>query len=336
MRRLRSVDERGAAAVIVLASMLTLFGMAGYVIDVGIVRQERRELQNGADAAALDLAQECALGRCTDLNSKAKTYADANARDGHALASAALINANSVKVDTHTETGTGATSLTMQFAQHFGHRTSTVGATATARWGAPGSASTIPLTISYCEWNSLTGAGATFPTAEATVYFHDPTSNGKPNSAACSGGPAGQDLPGGFGVLKVPSNNCSVAISAGGLYSTRPGNADPSSEGCECSGAGNDFPLNTDLLIPVYQAFGGSGANGQYRIYGFATFRMSRMRLKNGAGSNCWLTSPAPPNCSSSQRCIYGSFTRDIIPWTGSPAGPPGPSLGTFAVGLSA
>lgn len=333
MRRLRTHDEDGAVTVIVLALMLTMFGMAGYVIDVGIVRQERRELQNGADAAALDLAQDCARGMCTDLDAKAKVYADANAKDGRALASATLLNASTVKVDTQTETGAGATSLTMQFAQFFGRSTSTVTATATAGWGAPSSASVLPITISYCEWNSLTGSGATFPTPEQTVYFHNPTSNGRQDDIPCSGGPAGQDLAGGFGFLSAPGGNCVLGVSAGGLYDSRPGNADPSSDGCECSGPGNDFPLNTDLLVPVYQAVGGSGTNGQYRIYGFATFRMSSMRLKNGGGGNCWLTSTAPPNCSNSQRCIYGSFVRDIIPWTGSGV-VPGPSLGTLGIRL--
>ena len=42
-----------------------LTGMGALVIDVGQIYQERAELQNGADAAALGVAKSCALGACT-------------------------------------------------------------------------------------------------------------------------------------------------------------------------------------------------------------------------------------------------------------------------------
>ncbi len=46
-------EERGVALVLVAASIVTLFGMAALTLDVGILLQERRSLQNAADSAAL-------------------------------------------------------------------------------------------------------------------------------------------------------------------------------------------------------------------------------------------------------------------------------------------
>ncbi len=54
-----------------------LTGMGALVVDVGQLYQERAELQNGADAAALGVAKSCALGTCTPA--VAAQLADANA-----------------------------------------------------------------------------------------------------------------------------------------------------------------------------------------------------------------------------------------------------------------
>ena len=60
-------DERGVVGVIVamLLGAGVLTGMAALVLDIGQIYQERIELQNGADAAALGVAKSCALGACT-------------------------------------------------------------------------------------------------------------------------------------------------------------------------------------------------------------------------------------------------------------------------------
>ncbi len=76
--RLRQ-DERGVIGVLV-AVMIgggVLTGMGALVVDLGQLYQERAELQNGADAAALGVAKSCALGTCTP--SVAGQLADANA-----------------------------------------------------------------------------------------------------------------------------------------------------------------------------------------------------------------------------------------------------------------
>lgn len=333
MRRLKNNDEDGIVAAFVVLLMLVLLGVAGLVVDFGIVRAEKRELQNGADAAALALAQDCAMNlQCTNF-AKADTYADANATDNAAsVTNVTMPSAQTVKVDTRTSTSGGATSLATKFAYLVGGPSSAaVTATATAGWGAPSGAQTVPLTISLCEWNALTNGGKVFD-APQTIYFHSPTANQNANDAPpCSGGPAGQNLPGGFGWLDTISNAvCGTDITAGGWYGSAPGNSPPNTNNSGCS---PELFMSTPILIPVFQEVRSQGQNGQYRIYGLATFEITRIRL--GGNGSAWTTSPPPPNCTSSQRCIYGSFQQTIIPWTGGSLGGTAPNLGTLSVFLT-
>jgi Flp pilus assembly protein TadG len=78
--------EKGAIAVIV--AVLFGFGVmtaaAALTIDVGNINADRRQLQNGADAVALAVAQQCALtGTCTPTDPNLKPLANANAADNH-------------------------------------------------------------------------------------------------------------------------------------------------------------------------------------------------------------------------------------------------------------
>ena len=72
-------DERGAIGVMVavLLGAGVLTGMGAMVVDLGQLYQERAELQDGADAAALGVAKSCVLVACNP--SLAQHYADANA-----------------------------------------------------------------------------------------------------------------------------------------------------------------------------------------------------------------------------------------------------------------
>lgn len=342
MRRVRRVTwepprEDGVVAVMVAITMAALLGMAALVVDVGLVRQERRELQNGADAAALAVAIECASNPpCSGRDAIAASYANANAADATSSVTGVVLSGNTVRVDTRTRNRDGTDSLLMRFATAVGAKsTSTVNATATAAWGAPAGGTTIPLTFSFCEWTAMTGNGVTFPTSERTIFFHNPSSPANQNVAPRCSGPAGQDQPGGFGWLDTPAGVCATTISAGGTYPAEPGNSppNPSNSGCRPE----DF-LNTDLEIPVFSQSSGNGANAVYQIYGLATFRIQRMRL--GGNGSIWTTSPPPTGCTNSQRCIQGYFTKALKPWGGGnvvPCGsaPAPPCLGTYVVKLT-
>ena len=50
--------------VLVALLLAVLIGVGALVIDAGTFFAEKRELQNGADAAALAVAADCANGAC--------------------------------------------------------------------------------------------------------------------------------------------------------------------------------------------------------------------------------------------------------------------------------
>jgi hypothetical protein len=76
--------EDGATLIIILLSLMALFGMMVLVVDVGSVLYVRRALVNGADAAALAAAQSCGTkeGSATAI-AQADFYAAANQNGAH-------------------------------------------------------------------------------------------------------------------------------------------------------------------------------------------------------------------------------------------------------------
>ena len=185
--------ERGALGVLIAlflgAGVLT--GMGALVIDVGQLYQERAELQNGADAAALAVAKSCISGACA--SSLATTYAGYNSKDGSATSvvcgSVSPLTAcapttggldcpdgaagtNYVDVNTSTKLSSGATLLPPVFAKtllgNSGFTGTTVLACAQATWGAviPSNPLVTAFTISACEWNLATTTG--------TIYAQPP------------------------------------------------------------------------------------------------------------------------------------------------------------------
>ena len=191
---LRDDGGRGAIAVIVavLIGSGVLLGVAALVADVGQLYQNRAELQNGADAAALAVAKSCANGTCPASLPAASTIATplaaANASKltggkanvtsvcgangavgvGSGTCSFAAksvcppnppAGANYVDVMTSTLLPNGSTVLPPVFAGALtGSKSgSTVYACAQAEWGAPLSSTAIGFTISGCMWNMGTG-----------------------------------------------------------------------------------------------------------------------------------------------------------------------------------
>lgn len=65
---LRRSPERGAVAMLVAIFFGSgvLLGLAALTLDVGNINLDRRQLQNGADAAALSAARDCVASLCPD------------------------------------------------------------------------------------------------------------------------------------------------------------------------------------------------------------------------------------------------------------------------------
>lgn len=157
MRRIAH-DDSGAVAVMVAILSIVLFGMAALVIDVGRIYEERRELQNGADAAALAIAWECVQrgygsANCPEDGSFPTTYAYGLA-NGNTANPATVLDTSVMNIAGRwVQVDLRATSdLNLFFAPILGFSTQAVGASARATLSADGAA---PLAFSTCELLAL-------------------------------------------------------------------------------------------------------------------------------------------------------------------------------------
>lgn len=296
MRRLG--DERGAVAVLVALLMVPLLGFAAIAIDVGALYVERGQLQNGADAAALAIAQDCAVATPTCASASvtaasvtAAKLADDNANDGHAAAKILNLRSNSVTVQTSTETEDGSTGLAHFFAPILGFDSTEVAATASSVWGAPYSGpAALPITFAHCSFDGRMGVHQ--------VIRYDT------NRPRCPG----TSLPGGFGWVRH-AGSCRVdEVVVGGVLSSEPGNSP--SQDCLT----NLNKMKADLLLgkqvtvilPVHnEAFGGGGS-GTYQTMGFAAFNITGWKF--GGGSQWTYNTSCGGNC----RGIEGQFVKYV------------------------
>lgn len=180
--RRRTGRERGAVAVMVaLIVSGVLLSLGALVTDVGSWYAERAQLQNGADAAAMAVAQTCARGACDTsrlATGTAGRYANLNANDG--LTSVDLIcgngpglfpcltnacplgTGNYVTVRTITLESGGSHLLPPMFGDLLLGETydgRTISACATASWGSAGGGFGLGMTISLCAWKHATVSG---------------------------------------------------------------------------------------------------------------------------------------------------------------------------------
>lgn len=269
-------DQQGAVIVLMSIFIVVVVAMAALVVDVGAIVDERRQLQNGADAGALAVAQSCARGSCAGDVTTAGGLADANSVDDSSAAAVTYPAAKRARVETST-LGGGSNILPYTFGQVIsGEKGRTVRASSTAAWAPPSRLTVIPLTISQCNAQRATIGSYTI------LLFNRP-----------SGPCAGQDLSGAFGWLDGP---CPSPMSVGDLISGNPGSSGPPN----CLGP----LLGTDILVPVFSTTTGTGTNTIYTIAGFAAFRITGYRF----GSD---QSPTRP-CSPPDTCIAGTFIRYV------------------------
>ncbi len=70
-------EQKGATAVIVALVLVVLLGFASLVVDAGVLLEERRQLQNAVDGAALAAVQQIATD-VTQTKEQAYVYAEKN------------------------------------------------------------------------------------------------------------------------------------------------------------------------------------------------------------------------------------------------------------------
>jgi hypothetical protein len=338
--------DRGAVAVIValLLGSGVLLGMAALVVDVGNIYVEREQLQSGADAAAIKIAQTCATnpsGCASSAPDVARRYADANSGRGSAGVSvcgrgsdlvdcpapsggltdcigAAPASGDYIEVHTSTLLPDGSTALPPVFAQAVlsGYRGPTVAACARAAWGTPRSAR-LAMTISVCQWKAYTNNGASFPDppVEQVIYLHDET-----NAGACQ--PGGRS--GGFGWLDDEKGDCRTPVALNGTYHGDPGSN--VSRGCKTLLTGLS---GRPLLMPLYETVMEQGSNLAYTLAGFAAFVVTGWDLP-GSDSSSSLTGRS--SCDGTAACIFGYFTRAVLLGGGQIGGP---DLGATVIRLA-
>ena len=316
MRRLSpstGADERGVVAILTAAFTVVIVALAALVVDIGALHDERRQLQNGADAAALAVAETCAAtGVCPSVGSRlamAAGLANGNALDAAAQVDAVDVDllAKTVTVRTSTRAADGGTILPYAFAQSFTDADGdTVHAKATATWAGLRRANVIPLTISLCEFNLATATNTVFD-VETTIYFHK-------DATPCKTSASGADIPGGYGWVAddhdSDSDDCDVRPTVGDLLRDDTG-LPGTPHSCDLSTL-----LGKDVLVPIYDALTGTGSNGEYRIYGFAQFHLTGFFFANKDKGT--VTTGFP--CKQPQTCLGGRFIKFV--GIGEPGGP--------------
>lgn len=260
-------NEEGAIAVMVALLMVVLLGVAALVVDLGMVYAERAQLQNGADAAALAIAQDCSLGNCGNPASTARELANQNSNDG-ASAAAPVLTGNTVTVRTSTLTKDGATAVRHWFAPVLGIDATAVSAVAKASWGSPSKASVFPFTAPKCMFDAA-------PSGESATEIWIT------KDSTCTGA-NGATLPGAFGWLdEDDKKSCRASVDIDQVIEGDPGKSAPQN----CDGLDGSA-----ILLPVYVSKSGNGNNVDYVIDGFAAFRVTAhswpSALKSEPGCN--------------------------------------------------
>src|SRR5579875_2716580 len=349
-RRGSGRDERGVTGVLVAG----LIG-GGVLLGVGALV---------ADAGALAVARTCVLATCdasTSGTGTAASFADGNASaltGGSATVDAVCgydaqeplalpacspatgttgsitdcpANPAGVNyVDVHTSTGSPGGLLPPVFARTLlgnqNYDGTRVFACAQVEWGASTQSNSLALTISYCDWQSLTGGK--FDTL-IPVYL-------KGKAKPCSG-PAGSNLPGGFDWLRTTSSTVCTAVIDLSTDTTYNNTGNNVSAACKQALESYIDSYNAGkpvtVFIPIFDATSGQGSNATYTIMGLAGFVVTGYANLPGGG-NLGPKSYGPANtlCLSSAPCVEGYFTPGIDPVGGIG---PGPGFGAYTLKLT-
>ncbi|MUK03390.1 pilus assembly protein TadG [Vibrio cholerae] len=326
--------EQGAVSVIMAVMLVALLGFTALAVDVGMLYAERAQLQNGADAAALGVAQVCAKAPsstdCSSGSPIATNLANANANDR-------LAALRSVDVNPSTNTATVTTMsrdasrsdgrVSLFFARVFGDDDAAVSATASARWGSPLKGTTVfPMTVSLCQVeNRVDGA-------VQLLQLHGTTSSPGPNGV-CTPSSSGQVVPGGFGWLTQAGTSCGGFIDlalqqAGGAPgNSGPGNCNDTYDFWKAEITAGRKPV---ILIPVFWKVDGTGSGAIYRMNTFAAYEITGWKFSGGNEGvgvrdvfhNTAAHSSATTACTGDCRGIIGKFVKYVSLSEGYTLGP--------------
>lgn len=322
MRRLRAEGrnadgERGAVSVIVAIMLVALLGFGAMAVDVAMMYSERTQLRNGADAAALSVAQKCAKkaddAYCSDTSSLAASLANSNANDGLSHIKSIALNkgARTVTVTVGAqEAGHAPNQVSLFLARALGFNTAEVNAPSTVGWGSPEKGPTVfPITVSICQVRGQAGV-------MQLLQLH-----GKNANADCNYGPSGAAVQGGFGGLKQDPGKCGALIDIKASTGTAGGSTgvDPPSN-CEAllNGWAADMNAGKDviILLPIFDSVTGTGTGAVFGLTTFAAFKVAGWKVGNTGlpytFRNRTPDVPAAFECREPCRGIIGSFVQYV------------------------
>jgi hypothetical protein len=327
--------DRGAVTVLVaiLLASGVLLGMTALSLDVGTMYGERAQLLNGANAAALAGAEECARPGGSCLGGPIQAMLNNNALDGVSkldgicgldrsrsvtqpcpggqpagaqCVRAAPTQLSYIEVYAGTQTAGGATVLPpiVSGALVPGHSSDGhMRACARVSWGTPASTTANPysgFTLSYCMFNQLTG-GVDNASGFQTPWPNVPGSTGVEDILPLQG-PMGGGACGGLGYVNS-GGSCVANASPGGSLTGLVGDNRNRVNGgnCQTVAARKSPPSSTDqypyLLMPIYMSVTSDAPTGTAtfrNIWGIAAFQVTGYKLRNGAGSVDWLLRGQP------------------------------------------
>jgi hypothetical protein len=336
LSRLRPREDGGSVATIV-AIMLgggVLLGMGALTVDVGQLYVERQELQSGADAAAMAIAQDCAKNGIDECRTRANTiaaqYADLNAKDGESGVLLACVNdgteapcsapsgnltdcieeipGGTPYAEVKTRTSQRGTSLLMPtFARALAGNSSypgtTVAACSRSSWQNMPTGQPYGLTISNCEYKkSIDGNGAIIE----VHYRHTQSSDCGTETS-------------GFGLVKGPGDCLSPPDTGPGSQITDSQYEDPAYPDAEHSAIAakceevlkHSLETKTPILIPVFEEWEYNGARKWFNVAGMAGFVVTGYAGIPGVPT--W-RQEGDCDCMQGQACLYGYFLPGFGP----------------------
>ncbi len=299
----RNDRDRGIILVWFAAFAVVLLGSGALAIDMGALWSERRQLQNGADAAAHAVAVDCAKTACTQSQSLALSYARLNAADNETAVTlcgrgAGLTPCTPVPngvstaigyVQALTSTwnpGSGGSSNQVKYvfapildALQVGQ---TVRASSTVIWGALNTQTVLPMVISKCAFNPAwiaADGSLSVPNTQIEIKFDFDSDDDDDDD--CD-----DDWPFGFDFLRDSTNNCGsipIQIAAGGAI------LDAGSEGIlpRCRPVIRAlYDANQVFVLPIAISRTRPGSRSTYTADGFASFNLCGYALGGGFIAN--------------------------------------------------
>ncbi|MEK0155536.1 pilus assembly protein TadG-related protein [Arthrobacter oryzae] len=324
--------ERGAASVLVAILLVVLLGFGAIAVDVGMLYAERTQLRNGADAAALAIAQKCAKNAadpdCSTNSALARSFANGNANDGLTNIKSTVLDkaARTVTVTAGSqEAGKTANEVSLFFARVLGMTSTEVNAPSTVVWGSPEKGTApFPITVSVCQVRGSTNV-------IQLLQLH-----GKDANIDCNYGPSGAFVEGGFGGLKQDPGQCGAFINI--AQSTAGGdtgnNAPPNCE-ATLNGWAADMNAGKDVivLLPIFNSVTGTGTNAIYGLTTFAAFKVAGWKVGSSGlpytFRNRTPDVPANLECREPCRGIIGTFVKYVSLASGYTLGPVNPDGAT-------